>query len=105
MAVERGGTGQTSVANIQAGKDASGNTITTTYATKAELGELLNNNNAMLFKGAIDAESDINNNLINYKPGDVYRINTAGTYAGKVCEIGDLLICVNEKVSSFNNND
>ncbi len=105
LAVERGGTGQTSIANIQAGKDASGNTITTTYATKAELSELLNNNNAMLFKGAIDAESDINNSLINYKPGDVYRINTAGTYAGKVCEIGDLLICVNEKISSFNNND
>ena len=59
----------------------------------------------MLFKGAIDAESDINNSLINYKPGDVYRINTAGTYAGKICEVGDLLICVNEKISSFNNND
>lgn len=31
LAVARGGTGQTSVANIKAGKDADGNTISTTY--------------------------------------------------------------------------
>ena len=37
LPVGNGGTGQTSVANIQAGKDASGNTITSTYATKTEL--------------------------------------------------------------------
>lgn len=37
LPVSRGGTGQTSVSDIQAGKDGSGNTITTTYATKQEL--------------------------------------------------------------------
>ena len=105
MPVERGGTGQTTVAEIQAGKDAAGNTITTTYATKSELNELLNANNAMIFKGTIISESQINNNLTTYKPGDVYRVNAAGTYAGKACEVGDLLIAVNEKVSTFNNND
>ena len=105
MSVERGGTGQTTIAEIQAGKDAAGNTITTTYATKAELNELLSTNNAMVFRGAITSESQINNNLTTYRPGDVYRINAAGTYAGKVCEVGDLLIAVNEKVSTFNNND
>lgn len=35
LPVERGGTGQTSIANIQAGKDGSGNTITSTYVKKA----------------------------------------------------------------------
>lgn len=105
LPVERGGTGQTTVAEIQAGKDAAGNTITTTYATKSELNELLNANNAMIFKGTIISESQINNNLTTYKPGDVYRVNAAGTYAGKACEVGDLLIAVNEKVSTFNNND
>lgn len=38
LPVAQGGTGQTSVASIKAGKDADGNTITTTYATKTELG-------------------------------------------------------------------
>ena len=105
LPVERGGTGQTTVAEIQAGKDAAGNTITTTYATKSELNELLNANNAMIFKGTVTSESQINNNLTTYKPGDVYRVNAAGTYAGKACEVGDLLIAVNEKVSTFNNDD
>ena len=41
LPVDRGGTGQTSVANIQAGKDGDGNTITTTYATKQELNNAL----------------------------------------------------------------
>ena len=40
LAVANGGTGQTSVANIKAGKDAAGNTITETYATKTELANL-----------------------------------------------------------------
>lgn len=35
LPVTQGGTGQTSIANIQAGKDGSGNTITSTYLTKA----------------------------------------------------------------------
>ena len=35
LGVANGGTGQTSIANIQAGKDSAGNTISTTYATKA----------------------------------------------------------------------
>ena len=40
LAVANGGTGQTSVANIKAGKDAAGNTITETYATKTDLENL-----------------------------------------------------------------
>ena len=35
LPIDYGGTGQTSIANIQAGKDGSGNTITSTYLTKA----------------------------------------------------------------------
>lgn len=57
----RGGTGQTSIANIQAGKDGSGNTITTTYATKAELNDLIAANDAMVFKGTIATAEDVPN--------------------------------------------
>lgn len=39
LTVERGGTGQTSIANIQAGKDGDGNTISSTYL-KLEGGDL-----------------------------------------------------------------
>lgn len=40
LAVNKGGTGVTTVADIQAGKDSAGNSIVATYATKAELSQL-----------------------------------------------------------------
>ena len=42
LAVANGGTGQTTIANIMAGKDGSGNVITDHYATKSELQAALN---------------------------------------------------------------
>ena len=38
LPVANGGTGQTSIANIQAGKDANGNVISTTYLKNADQG-------------------------------------------------------------------
>ena len=90
LSVERGGTGQTSVANIQAGKDGSGNTITETYATKSELNNWLALTDAMIFKGTIQSAADV---PAVHDAGWTYKVAKAGTYAGKVCEVGDLLIC------------
>lgn len=103
LPVSRGGTGQTSVANIKAGKDASGNTITTTYATKAELNNLLALNDAMIFKGTISTASDVPSPP--YDAGWVYKVATFGTYAGKICEVGDLFICVREKAAGATASD
>ena len=47
LPVGYGGTGQTSIANIQAGKDADGNVISTTYLKQADQGNILPNFDAM----------------------------------------------------------
>lgn len=80
---------------IKAEQDAAGNVITTTYATKTELNQLLASQDAMVFKGTIGTGGTIT--VVpssGYSAGDTYRVITAGTYAGQKCEIGDLLIAV-----------
>lgn len=42
----------------------------------------------------------------NYKAGWLYSVQEAGTYAGNVCEVGDLIICVKDYASgSASNSD
>lgn len=78
-------------------KDADGNVITTTYATKDEVNQLLASNDAMIYKGTLGTDGTITNVPTNsYQAGYTYRIITAGTYAGQVCEVGDLLIALND---------
>ena len=103
----------------KATKDASGNTITTTYAP-------LNNANltgaptaptasagtnttqiattafvtaaiaalgdTLTFKGTIGTGGTVTSIPTAYRTGDEYKVITAGTYAGNVCEVGDLII-------------
>ena len=76
--------------------DASGNTITSTYATKTEVNGLLAAANAMTFKGVINATNALPNS---HNAGDTYRVGTAGTYPivdsnGRYCEVGTLIICI-----------
>lgn len=78
--------------------DASGNTITSTYATKTEIEGLLAVADAMIFRGVINATDALPNS---HKTGDTYRVGTAGTYPivdsnGRYCEIGTLIICTTE---------
>lgn len=40
-----------------------------------------------------------------YKAGQTWRVAEAGTYAGQVCETGDLIICVADYSDSFDNAD
>lgn len=48
---------------------------------------------AMRFKGTIGTGGDITElPTTNVRVGDTYRVITAGTYAGHVCEVGDLII-------------
>lgn len=65
--------------------------------------EKLKANDAMVFKGVLDKDSDgqtegIFNNLPkqDYQAGFTYRVKTAGTYADKVCEVGDIIIAVKD---------
>lgn len=46
---------------------------------------------AMVFKGVVNAASDI---PANHTVGWTYIVGTAGTYVGETCEVGDLIVCV-----------
>lgn len=60
---------------------------------------------AMMFKGTIGAAADnptITSLPTTYKVGWTYRVVTDGTYAGKVCEVGDLIIALIDRNGSGN---
>lgn len=60
---------------------------------------------AMIFKGTIGAAADnptITALPTTYKVGWTYRVVTDGTYAGKVCEVGDLIIALIDRNGSGN---
>ena len=51
----------------------------------------------MIFKGILD---DTHKLPDTHETGWTYRVNKAGTYAGKACEIGDLVICTTDGLSA-----
>ena len=71
------------------------------YYTETEIDDklkaLLGANDAMIFKGIVNKNTDLPDT---HETGWTYRVNKAGTYAGKVCEIGDLVICVTDGLSA-----
>lgn len=68
-------------------------------ATKQYVDKILSANDAMIFKGILDDTHSLPNT---HETGWTYRVNKAGTYAGQVCEIGDLVICVTDGLSANN---
>lgn len=66
-------------------------------ATKQYVDKILSANDAMLFKGILD---DTHKLPDTHETGWTYRVNKAGTYAGKACEIGDLVICTTDGLSA-----
>ena len=89
--------GNTAVARATA--DASGNAIASTYATKSELSSATAG--ALQYKGTANASADVTGTA--YKKGWYWVIATAGTYAGKVCEVGDMLIAKQDKTATVAN--
>lgn len=59
---------------------------------------------AMIFKGTLGTNGDITALPTTYKTGWTYRVITAGTYAGNVCEVGDLIIALVDRSGSGNVN-
>lgn len=55
-------------------------------------------NDAMVFKGVLGTVGEVTHALPSkdYSAGYTYRVVTAGTYAGKTCEVGDLIIAVKD---------
>lgn len=61
-------------------------------------------NGGVVFKGALTTTSGLP--TVSYKAGWQYIVQDAGTYAGKVCEAGDFIVCVKNYASgSASNSD
>ena len=76
-------------------------------ATKEYVDNAFTVNDAMLFKGTIGtAASGATVNVLpdTHKQGWTYKVITTGSYAGKPCEIGDMIICVADGTTA-NNDD
>ena len=68
---------------------------------KAYADSILSNNDAMVFKGTIGTGGTVTQlPFTNYSAGWTYRVVTAGTYAGVVCEVGDLIISIKDGPST-----
>lgn len=55
------------------------------------------------FQGTLS--EDTLNQLQEYKAGWYWIVDTAGTYAGKVCEVGDFMYCVNDWYETYSASD
>lgn len=55
-------------------------------------------NDAMVFKGVVNQDSDIA--AADYQAGWTYKVGTAGTYKGQKCEVGDLIVCIKDYADS-----
>lgn len=71
----------------KATNDGNGRNIVNTYATKSEISALTS---AMVYRGTVDGTHALPTSGV--KIGDVYVVAAAGTYAGQVCENGDMII-------------
>ena len=82
-------------------------TLSSTYATKSELEAA--QVGAATFKGTLVTNGTPSNNTwdeadieaASYKKGWYWVCQTAGTYTGKVLEVGDMLFCVNNKGNAY----
>jgi len=75
---------------------AANGTSTTQIATTEFVNNTLSYVNAMRFKGTLGTGGTVTALPASHEAGDTYRVITAGTWAGKYCEVGTLIICVKD---------
>lgn len=78
---------------------AADGTNNTQLATTAFVYNAFKSNDAMVFKGVVNSNSDL---PATHYQGWTYKIGTAGTYAGQTCEIGDTIYCVTDGTAANN---
>lgn len=77
-------------------------------ATKQYVDSKISANDSMRFKGTVGSnEGDTEASLPtdNVRCGDTYKVATAGTYAGVVCEVGDMIIALADRETGATNAD
>ena len=82
---------------------AANGTNNTQIATTAFVMNAFTANDAMIFKGVLGTESGMIETLpTTHSQGWTYKVGTAGTYAGQVCEVGDTIYCVADGTAANN---
>lgn len=79
---------------------ANSNTNSTQIATTAFVQSAIDSKiaaaDAMIYKGTIGTSGTITSLPATHKTGWTYKVITANTYAGKACEVGDMIICLTD---------
>lgn len=78
--------------------------IATTAFVQTAVSSGIAASDAMIIKGTIGTNGTVTALPTTYKIGWTYRVTGAGTYAGQVCEIGDLIIALVDRNGSGNTN-
>ena len=78
--------------------------IATTAFVQTAVSSGIAASDAMIVKGTIGTNGTVTALPTTYKTGWTYRAISAGTYAGQVCEIGDLIIALVDRNGSGNTN-
>lgn len=68
----------------------------------SDINNLLAANDAMVFKGTLGTGGTITVLPTTHSAGEAYKVIEAGTYAGKVTEIGDLIVAIIDREGSAN---
>lgn len=79
---------------------ANTNQIATTAFVHASVGDAIAASDAMIIKGTIGSNGTVSALPGTYKTGWTYRVVSNGTYAGQVCETGDLIIALADRDGS-----
>ena len=78
--------------------DDSTKIATTAFVKDAVAAGVSGVTNALVFKGTLGTGGTVTALPETPKVGDVYIVATAATYAGAVCEVGDMLVCTAAKL-------
>lgn len=82
--------------SVQTTLASSSTAIPTAAAVVAAIDNKIAAADAMIYKGTLGTDGTVTKVPVNgYKVGWTYKVITAGTYAGIKCEVGDMLIAIN----------
>ena len=76
--------------------------VATTAFVQSEVSSKIAAADAMRFKGTLGTGGTITALPASHKVGDTYKVSSAGTYAGVICEVGDMVICTATGTSANN---
>jgi hypothetical protein len=84
---------------ITAGTDTA-NRVVSAKVFHDALGAYISANDAMIFKGTLGTGGTVTSLPTAHEKGWTYKVITASTYNGHVCEVGDLIICIADATNS-----